>query len=227
MINCLDIGCKGYLEVFELQKILHDQRVHGQIPDTLILCEHYPVFTLGRQDSSFDWISDFKTVAREGIDVVQTNRGGRITYHGPGQLVAYFIFNIERFGVKTFVNMVEAAVISTLSEFSISAERNKDYPGIWVGDKKIAALGFYISNKVSMHGLALNVMPNMSHFRHIIPCGIKDKGITSIKNILGTPVLLKEVGRKLGHFIGEVFDQALTFSTEEKVSKPSSWAASI
>ncbi len=214
MIDHLDIGLKPYLEVLELQRNLHSKRVAGEISDTLIFCEHPPVFTIGRQDSSADWISDFKTIAGDEIDVVQTDRGGRITYHGPGQLIVYFIFNIERFGVKGFVRAVEDACIKALEKFGVHAERSEEHPGLWVNDNKIVALGFHISRNVSMHGLALNVAPDLRHYRHIIPCGIKDKGITSMKALGGVPSMekLKSV----------LIDQFRTFSTDEKVREESS-----
>ncbi len=161
--------------------------MNGEVEDTLIFCEHTPIFTIGRRDSSADWISDLKDIAGEGIDVVKTNRGGRITYHGPGQLVGYFIFDINKLklGVKEFVHKVEEACLQALAKFGIKAVRDPEHPGLWVGNDKIVALGFHISQGVSMHGFALNIDPDLSHYRHIVPCGIHGRGITSMKQILG------------------------------------------
>lgn len=163
--------------------------------DTVVLCEHTPVFTVGRRDSSADWISDPGTIAGEGIEVVKTDRGGRITYHGPGQLVVYFIFNINerKLGIKDFVHKVEDVCMASLKRFGIDAARSEGYPGLWVKDGKIVALGFHVANGVTMHGIAVNVDPDMSHFRHIVPCGIRDRGVVSMRHILGRAPGMNEV----------------------------------
>lgn len=220
MIKCLDIGRRPYLEVLELQTNLHKRRVNGEIGDTLIFCEHDSVLTLGRQDCSLDWISALSQVKADGIDVVQTNRGGRITYHGPGQLVGYLIFDTARFGVKGFVNMVEEVCIKALSNLGVAVTRDPEHPGLWVGDKKIVAVGFHISHNISMHGFALNVSPDLAHYRHIIPCGIKSKGVTSIKEEKGATPPMSHVKSCIRRCFEEVFQE--TFSTEEKVIGSSS-----
>lgn len=208
MVQFLNIGIRPYSEVLDIQKNLHKKRVAGEIDDTVVFCEHYPVFTLGRQDSSADWVSDFKAIACDGIEVVKTDRGGRITYHGPGQLIGYFIFDINKckLGVKDFVHRVEDVCMQALAEFGINAVRDKEYPGLWAPPpftkggqggilKKLVALGFHVSSGVTMHGFALNVAPDLSHYRHIIPCGIKERGVTSIKELTGiTPPMTDVMG---------------------------------
>jgi len=212
----LKIGIKPYNEVLELQRCLHKARVEKGICDTVVFCEHPPVFTLGKRDCGEDIISDSSAIKKDGIEVIKTDRGGRITYHGPGQLVAYFIFDIVALGkgVKDFVNMVEEACLKTLARFGITAERDEKYPGLWIAGKKIAALGFHVSGGVTMHGIALNVAPNLSHYRHIIPCGIRERGITSMKEILRNAPPMEEVI--------EAFCQALDDSTDENVRRFSS-----
>ena len=187
-IEFLNIGLKPYREVLKLQEELHAKRLKAKICDTVIFCEHPPVFTTGRQDASSDWISDFQAIASDGIEIVNTNRGGRITYHGPGQLIVYFIFNIaeRKIGIKEFVNKVEDVCMKTLAEFGIAAMRDKEHPGLWVNNKKIVALGFHVSQGITMHGVALNIDPNMKHYRHIIPCGIRGCSVTSMREMLGT-----------------------------------------
>jgi len=181
-IEFLDMGLMPYNEALRLQQALHSERIASNIPDTVVFCEHYPVYTIGRRDCSADWLSGPEEIAEDGVEIVKTDRGGRITYHGPGQLVAYFIFDINGrgIGVKDFVSRVEDACMATLAGLGVKTERDAGYPGLWANGKKIVAVGFQISRGVSMHGAAINVAPDMSHYRHIIPCGIKDRGVTSI-----------------------------------------------
>lgn len=224
MISYLNTGLKPYNEVLDLQLALHKKRVDGEISDTIIFCEHHPVFTIGKRDASSDWISDLKTIAGDGIDVVQTDRGGKITYHGPGQLIAYFIFDIKQLGlgVKTFVTSVEEMCLRTLADFNIAAERDPEHPGLWIGRNKIVALGFHISRNVSCHGFALNVSPDLKKYRHIVPCGIKDRGVTSMEAILNGKIDSPSVMSSLIVNAEKVFGQPLIGSTEENVRRSSS-----
>ncbi|MBI2092692.1 MAG: lipoyl(octanoyl) transferase LipB [Deltaproteobacteria bacterium] len=207
MVQFLDIGIRPFSEVLKLQHELHLARIKGDADDTVIFCQHHPVYTIGKRDSSSDWLSDFKTIASDGIEIIKTDRGGRITYHGPGQLVVYFIFDLNkrRIGIKQFVEKVEEACIGALEAFDISACRNKEHPGLWVNGKKIAALGFHVSNGVTMHGIALNVEPDMSHYKHIIPCGIKDKGVTSMKEILAAAPAFAKVTAAVRNQVSKEF----------------------
>lgn len=205
MIDFLDIGLKPYKEVLDLQYKLHAERVQNKINDTVIFCEHNPVYTIGKRECNEDWLSDLKTIARDGIDVVKTDRGGKITYHGPGQLIVYFIFDINKrkIGIKDFVHKIEGVCMETLAEFGINAVRDPEYPGLWVNTnnslsprgrgvgvrggggirKKLVALGFHVSQGVTIHGIAINVSPNLNHYKHIIPCGIKGRDVTSMADI--------------------------------------------
>lgn len=208
MVNFINIGLTPYNEALELQKKLHSKRSAKEIPDTAIFCEHSPVVTIGKRDASADFLSDMETIAEEGIDIAKVERGGRITYHGPGQLVVYFIFDLSerRLGVKEFVYKVEEACMAGLSKFGINAVRDKEYPGLWANNKKLVAIGLQISRNVSMHGIAINVAPNMSHYRHIIPCGIKERGVTSMKELLGSAPAMENVIRAVKDGIGAVFN---------------------
>ena len=202
-----NIGLKPYREALLYQEDLHKKRAEGKIDDTVIFCEHPPVYTIGKRDSSDDFLSDLKVIAGDGIDVVKADRGGKITYHGPGQLVAYFIFNIaeRKLGVKEYVHKIEDVCMKALEKFGINAVRDKEHPGLWVNDKKIVAIGLNISKNVSMHGIALNVDPNMEHYRHIVPCGIRDRGVTSMKEVLDAAPPLDDVIKTLGNAVLKLF----------------------
>jgi len=211
VVNFLTIGLKPYNGALELQKELHAKRVAGEIPDTVVLCEHPPVFTIGKRDASADFLSGMMTIAEEGIEVVKVERGGRITYHGPGQLVVYFIFNLNErhLGVKEFVNKVEEACMKGLSKFGVNTVRDSEYPGLWIGDKKLVAVGLQITKNVSMHGVAINIDPNIGHYRHIIPCGIKDRGVTSMKEVLGEAPAMEEVIGAVKEGVTEIFTKGI------------------
>jgi lipoyl(octanoyl) transferase len=179
----MDLGLVSYSHALELQRRLRKERQKGLVGDTILLCEHPAVFTVGKQDCDEDWLSLPAQIESLGFEVIRVDRGGKITYHGPGQLVVYFIVDIKKYssGVKEFVTKIEGACLNLVSSFGLDATKNEKYPGIWIDDKKIAAIGLHISRGISMHGAAINVHPDMSHYQHIIPCGIKDKKVTSMK----------------------------------------------
>jgi len=225
-ITSVNLGLRSYLDVLSLQERLFNYRLFAletgkrdELGDVLLFCEHKPVFTIGRRDCSEDWLSDSKTIAGAGIEVVKTNRGGKITYHGPGQLVCYFIFDINGLGlgVKDFVSAVEDVCLKVLGRYGINAERHPEHPGIWVGNEKIVAVGFHVSKGITMHGIAVNVEPDMTHYSHIVPCGIRDMGVTSIKAHAHKPPEIDGLIETFCKECGEVFRQPLTGSTEEKV----------
>jgi lipoate-protein ligase B len=178
-----NIGQKSYKAVWDLQKEMQQQRIKGEIDDTLILVEHDPVYTLGK-NANEDHLLQSRD---ESIDVFNIERGGDITFHGPGQLVAYPILDLSNYkkSVSWYMRTLEQVLIDTLIEFKITAHRNDGLTGVWVGDEKIAALGVRISRWVTMHGFALNVNPDLSFYDGIIPCGIFDHGVTSMEQLLG------------------------------------------
>jgi lipoate-protein ligase B len=184
-LNILDLGQNRYLETWELQRNLHEKRVKGEIPDTLILVEHLHTLTLGKHTNSEHLLVSKDYLKSRGIEVFNTDRGGDITYHGPGQLVGYPIFNLKehRESISWFVLQIEEVLIRVLLEFDIKAHREKGLTGIWVGDKKIAAIGMRVSRWVAMHGFALNISTDLSFFKTIIPCGIATKGVTRMIDI--------------------------------------------
>ena len=178
-----NIGQKSYKAVWDLQKEMQQQRINGNIEDTLILVEHDPVYTLGK-NANEDHLLQSRD---ESVDVFNIERGGDITFHGPGQLVGYPILNLSNYkkSVSWYMRTLEQVLIDTLIEFKIIAQRNDGLTGVWVGDEKIAALGVRISRWVTMHGFSLNVNPDLSFYDGIIPCGIFDHGVTSMEQLLG------------------------------------------
>ena len=178
-----NIGRKSYKAVWDLQKEMQQQRINGNIEDTLILVEHDPVYTLGK-NANEDHLLQSRD---ESVDVFNIERGGDITFHGPGQLVGYPILDLSNYkkSVSWYMRTLEQVLIDTLIEFKITAQRNDGLTGVWVGDEKIAALGVRISRWVTMHGFALNVNPDLSFYDGIIPCGIFDHGVTSMEQLLG------------------------------------------
>ncbi len=186
MIECVDLGLISYTEAWGIQEELRARREKGDIPDRLLLLEHPPVLTLGKRECKEDIVSSPEAIAADGIGIVKANRGGRVTYHGPGQLVGYFIFDVGDAGIKRFVCLIEELLIETLGEFGIKGHRDREHPGVWVGQDKIAAIGLHVSRGITQHGFALNVDPNLSHYRHIVPCGIRGRGVTSMKVLMET-----------------------------------------
>jgi lipoyl(octanoyl) transferase len=183
--HILHKGCVPYLDAFALQESLHAARSNGEIPDTLILLEHSPVFTTGRQDVASDWLVSHDEIRARGIDIVSTNRGGRITYHGPGQLVGYFICDLQarQIGIADFVYWIESCLIEILSRYGITAHRDPAHPGVWVGRDKIAAIGLNVRRFVTLHGFALNVTTDMTPYSYCVPCGIIDRGVTRLETL--------------------------------------------
>jgi lipoyl(octanoyl) transferase len=185
-LNVIDLGNCNYDKAWDIQKDLHAKRVHKEIPDTLILVEHPHVYTLGKNANAQHLIASKDYLKSKGIEIYNVDRGGDITYHGPGQLVGYPIFNLKdhRESVSWYVHTIEDILVKMLADYGIIARRIEKLTGIWVGDQKIAALGMRVSKWVTMHGFALNVSTNLSLYDGIIPCGIASKGITRIADLV-------------------------------------------
>jgi lipoate-protein ligase B len=209
----LPLGRADYGWTLELQRNLHARRRAGATPDVVLTVEHNPVITFGRSGSRQNLLASPSDLRREGIEVFEVERGGDVTYHGPGQLVAYPIVDLREHGrdVKGFVRGLEDATIATLTDLEIGAERREGYPGVWVSDRKIASIGVYVSGWVTRHGLALNVAVNPAHFAMIRPCGLSVETV-SICDLLGRTVLLDAVRDALLRRLGERFGWALETS---------------
>ena len=194
----LDLGLRPYREVWEIQHRLHEAVRAGEEPETWIFVEHTPTITLGRNAKRENVLISPELLAARGIDVVEIERGGDVTYHGPGQLVVYPIRKLERFReVVPLVRSLEAAVIATCTDFGIVAERWSEHAGVWVGRNQICAIGLAVQKMVSLHGIALNVSTALDYDRLINPCGLLDRGITSISHELGRELSLAEAREAL------------------------------
>jgi len=207
IIEWQDLGLIEYLKGWKLQDELRRQRIEGEISNRLLLLEHPPVFTMGRRDCSEDILSSLSTIRADGIEIVKCNRGGRITYHAPGQLVGYFICSLTSLGmgVKKFVERIEEIIIRTSLELGIKTHRNEKYPGVWIDRDKVAAIGLHVSHDVTEHGFALNFNCNLAPYEHIVACGIKGAGSTRLADHtqlnLDVVALKKIIIRKTGNVL--------------------------
>lgn len=207
LARLLDLGVRPYREVWDLQHRLHDAVRDGSEPDTWIVVEHPPVITLGRQAKGENVRASAEELSHRGIDVVKIERGGDVTYHGPGQLVVYPIRKLERFReVVPLVRSLEAAVINLCARFGIRGERWSDHAGVWVGRNQICAIGLAVQAMVSLHGIALNVSTQLDYDRLIAPCGLRDRGITSLCAEAGRAIEMDLAKRMLLEELSRTFD---------------------
>ena len=208
-----ELGCIDYAKALELQQDLARQRKQGQIGDQLLLLEHAHVITLGRNGRMENLLAGEEVLRRAGISFYPTDRGGDVTYHGPGQLVGYPILDLREWkrDVIGYVRAIEQVIIDTLAEFGITAGRIPKLTGVWVEGRKIAAIGVHLSRWVTSHGFALNVSTNLTYFQYIIPCGLT-KPVTSMAQ-LGVAADLGAVSRTLAGHFGRVFDCKLVDET--------------
>ena len=204
----LDLDVMPYEEALTLQENLVAKRSQREIRDTLILLEHPPVVTITREKTANNILAPLEKLRDEGIAIYKTNRGGDITYHGPGQLVGYPILDLKNHGkdLHRYVHTIEETLINLLKDYDVEGHRESGYPGVWVNDEKIAAIGIAVKKGwVSMHGFSLNVDPRLDHFSLIIPCGIKDKGVTSLRKVLGKTVDKQQVRQRLMRHFSDMF----------------------
>jgi lipoyl(octanoyl) transferase len=200
-----------YADALALQHRIVEARKRGALHDTLLLLEHPPVFTLGRNANDSHIIVSPDFLKQNGIDVFRVERGGDVTYHGPGQLVGYPILDLHhyRLDVGWFVRSLEEMLMRTLTDFGIAAKRIDKLAGAWIdtpnGETKIAQIGARIEQWITYHGFALNVDPNLTHFEYIVPCGIADKAVTSMARVLNRSVEMHEVRKKIAARFGEAF----------------------
>lgn len=184
------LGTVDYAEAHRAQKELQTKRIAGEIGDTVLLLEHPPVLTMGRSAKVQHVLASESELEALGVELHEVGRGGDVTYHGPGQLVAYPIVDLkpDRKDVRKYVSSLEETMIRTCADFGLTANRVAGLNGAWIGERKVGAVGVRISRWVTMHGLALNVNSRLEHFEWIVPCGIQDKGVTSISAELGREV---------------------------------------
>ena len=203
----VEAGSLGYDAASALQKRLHGKVVSGSLPGVLLLLEHPHIFTLGRRGRPDDILADAEELKALGAAVRRTDRGGEVTYHGPGQLVGYPILDLRKLaaGPLDYVRRLERVLIATLADFGIRGESEDRPTGVWVGRAKIAAIGVKISRGVTTHGFALNVDPDLTYFDRIVPCGMPDVPVTSMAAAAGIPATVGDAARALTARFAETF----------------------
>jgi lipoyl(octanoyl) transferase len=220
------LGRVEYTEALALQTQIARDRAAGQRPDTLLLLEHPAVYTTGRRKQETNLRLPAEML---GAPLVETDRGGEITFHGPGQLIAYPIVDLRaaRLGAVEYVRSIEEVVLRTCRHYGIEGGLECGLTGVWAGDRKIAAIGVRVSRPggadgawVTTHGLALNVSVDLNWFDRIVPCGIADRGVTSIQDVTGTAPKLKEVGARLAEQFGVVFEREMRGVLAAEVGLP-------
>jgi len=205
-----DLGRIPYDAAWSLQKRLHAARVADEIGDTLLFCEHMPVITMGKSGKSHNLLVSKEDLRRRGVEYFEVERGGDLTYHGPGQLVGYPIFKLPRLReVQAFVRKMEEAVIQALATFQLSGERRADHAGVFVRGSKIASIGAAVRGGVTFHGFALDVSTDLSMFDLINPCGLPAIPVTSIARECGRRVALAEAKPRVREALGAVYDVEL------------------
>ncbi len=210
MTRMLDLGRQPYRQTLERMRELHGAVARGEARETWLVVEHDPVITLGRNANRAHVLISGDALARRGVDLVEVERGGDATYHGPGQLVVYPILRLERFReIVPLVSTLERAVVATLATFGIAARTRAEHRGVYVGDDAICAIGLAVKQMTSLHGLALNVSTELDYDRIITPCGSSQFGITSMTRELARPVPLDEARNALLTHLCEIFEISL------------------
>jgi lipoyl synthase len=206
IVSIYQLGTLEYAASCRLQEDMSAARARDVIGDALLLVQHPPVITVGRGGGWQDILAPAALLQGEGVRVLPTDRGGRATYHGPGQLVAYPILKLPDDDLHAYLWRLEEVVIRVLAGYGLTAGREEAHPGVWLNGTKIAAIGLAVREGITRHGLALNVAPNMAHFRLLVPCGIADHGVTSMAHELGRTVDFEAVSRQFVAAFGQVFD---------------------
>ena len=210
MIDVRRLGLVSYADGLELQRALVDDRKAGRIPNTLLLLQHPHVLTIGvKKDGRQHILAPAEVLTERGVEVFETGRGGDVTYHGPGQLVGYPIFDLDpdRRDVHKYVRDLEEVMIRVCADYGLAADRVKGMSGTWIVDAKIGAIGVRISRWVTSHGVAFNVTTDLDFFNLVVPCGIADKAVTSLAAQLGHPVPMAEVEDVFIRHFSAVFEK--------------------
>jgi lipoyl(octanoyl) transferase len=202
------LGRVPFLAAAALQERVREEVLAGARGDTLLLCEHDPVITLGRSARPEHVLLPAAALAARGIEVAPASRGGDVTYHGPGQLVGYPIFRLRRGLVRHMEAMAEA-IVEVLGTFGIDGQWRRERPGVWVGDEKICAFGVHVRHRVAIHGFALNVSTDLEAFSAIIPCGLRGSGVTSIAELRGRAPALSDLAVETASAFARAFRSAL------------------
>lgn len=209
------LGSVEYHEAYDLQKAMLASRLRGETPDTILLLEHLPVFTIGKSGKQDNVLVPRTELVEKGISLFFTDRGGDVTYHGPGQLVAYPIMDLKdrNRDLHRYVFDLEEAIIRTLKDYDIDGCRDETHPGVWVEGDEIAAIGLSVKSWITMHGISINVNPNMDHFSLINPCGFTDRHATSMARILSAEIPMEEMMHKFVAHFSTVFGVELEWGS--------------
>src|SRR5258708_5149057 len=218
-VTVINLGLSDYKSTWDLQRTIFDLRTSGKISDVLLLNEHRHVYTLGKSGDENHLLAGNGELIARGIEVFNIDRGGDVTYHGPGQLVGYPILDLNNYylDIRRYLRDLEEVIIRTLAEYGIPADRDERFTGVWVGSEKIAALGVKVSRWITMHGFALNVNTDLAYFDRIIPCGIFHKGVTSMERLLGKTIPLEEIAGKTASHFSNVFGARVTTSVPREL----------
>ncbi len=206
-LHIIDCGLADYLDILQQQYELKESRRLDEIPDTVLIVEHNPVITLGARQSANKLLLSEDELKGKGIDVVNVRRGGGVTAHNHGQIVFYPIINTNKLnlGITEYVRMLEQIGIEFLSEFDIDSRQKKEFPGLWINDKKIASIGVRVSKGISYHGMAININNDLSIFSYMVPCGIDGVVVTNTKEQLGKELPMLEVKKTISRIIEKHF----------------------
>ena len=219
LVYC-DLGLIDYKDAWDLQKSVHQLRVENKIDDVLFLLEHPHTYTLGKTADKENLVGDKKYLDENKISVYDIDRGGDITYHGPGQIVGYPIISLTNWQQDThkYLRAIEEVIIKVCSEYDLQGSRVEKYTGVWIDDRKICAIGIKVSRWITMHGFAFNVNTDIKLFNGIIPCVIIDKDVTSLNRELKTEISLNEVKEKIIHHFDVIFNyDQIEFKTKEEL----------
>ena len=219
LVYC-DLGLIDYKDAWDIQKSIHQLRLENKFDDVLLLLEHPHTYTLGKTADKENLVSDKKYLDENKISVYDIDRGGDITYHGPGQIVGYPIINLTNWQQDThkYLRAIEEVIIKVCAEYDLDGSRVDKYTGVWLDDRKICAIGIKVSRWITMHGFAFNVNTDLKLFSGIIPCGITDKDVTSLNRELKKEISLNEVKEKIIHHFDVVFNyDQIEFKTKEEL----------
>ena len=218
ILTYCDLGFINYKEAWDLQQEIHSKRVSNEVDDFFFLLEHPNTYTLGKTAHKENLIGNEDYLKENHISVYDIDRGGDITYHGPGQIVGYPIIDLNNWFKDThkYLRALEEVIIKTCFEYGLNCERNQKYTGVWIGDRKIAAIGIKVSRWITMHGFAFNVNTDLNLFNGIIPCGIQDKAVTSMKQELDREISIQEVKEKLLKKFTELFEYTFVISRDRE-----------
>lgn len=216
MITVHHLGLVEYADGLELQRRFQEARRAGTVGDSLMLLQHPPVLTMGRGAKQYNVLASPEKLRSLGVELHETDRGGDVTYHGPGQIVGYPLLYLPpgQQDVRRYVRRIEEVMIRVCAHFGIEAHREEKWPGVWTKGRKIAALGVHLSRWYTRHGFALNVQPNLGHFDLIVPCGIREAGVTSMAQELGRPISAEEVQPLVAQKFAEVFELPLVLADD-------------